>query len=114
MNETTSNGVENDNTFLIIYVIVMSLQVASSTTLITLLVLRKDMQPLKKKCSRLILLSVIGNTLFGIIANYQQIIYNVCSSDVEKPICNHNFFNKFNCLIGFMLLSICEPLAVVP
>lgn len=106
--------ISNDGTFLVVYSIMIILQLVSSTTLIVLLLIRKDYQPLKKKCSRLILLSVIGNSLFGIIANYQQIIFNGCLLYANKDICENEFFNKFNCLIGFMLLSILEPLAVIP
>ncbi|CDW79629.1 protein kinase domain containing protein [Stylonychia lemnae] len=101
-------------TYLIINIILLCITVFIGGIIIILLVVYIDYQPLKKKCSRLILLSTIGNFMFCFIVLLQQITYNACLLDKLSTACMSESFSSFNCFMGFTLLIIWEPLAIIP
>jgi len=82
--------------------------------LLVLLCKRKNNQPLKKKSPNLIIISTLGNMLFCVVMLLQQILFYGCLVRSDLPACQNSTISNVNCLLGLSLLSVCEPLCVVP
>ena len=115
MTNATSADITIMKSFLIIDCILLAFALIIYITIITLLWRRRKIQPLRKKSPLLILLSVIGNSLLSTYLFYSLIVVNACKIfGNPHGICDNSHFIKFNCSIGFLLLSIGESLAVLP
>ena len=80
---------------------------------------RKNHQPLKKRSPNLIILSTIGSFSFCIIMLLQEILYYACILNDTMGtdglyICKSEPITYLNCFIGLTLLTICEPLTIIP
>ena len=82
--------------------------------LLTLLWKRRNSQPLKKKSPNLIIISTAGNMLFCLVMLLQQVLFYGCLVRSDLPACQDATVSNLNCLLGLSLLSVCEPLCIVP
>lgn len=74
--------------------------------------------PLKKRSPKLLMLSTLGNFLFCVLIMVVEISTSSCElpqpNENMNDLCHSKTFAKFICLTGFLLLTICEPLALLP
>ena len=113
-NSTNDDDIVSPRNFLITLFSIFMFVLITFITILTLLVKRKNLQPLKKKSPKLIILSTIGNMLFCIFLLMTMMFYYGCIIDSSMPICANKLFARFNCLAGFLLLTVCEPLSILP
>ncbi len=113
--DTTSQSEEsNPLPFLVVNSVLLGLIVLVMFILLTLLIMRRKYQPLKKKSPNLIILSCLGNFAFCLCLLVLETTYQSCQIDTTSSVCLSKGFTQFNCLLGFALLSMCEPLSIMP
>ena len=101
-------------TFLILNSVLLGVVLIIMILIMVLLVLRQHYQPLKKRSPKLIMLSCVGNFLFCLCLLLEEIQFNDCRINSDSEVCNSPAFAGINCFLGFILLSFCEPMAVIP
>lgn len=84
--------------------------------LMVLILYRREVQPLKIKSPRLMLLSMFGNLWIIISVSIIQVTEEKCinKASVDKiGICDHNILLVVSLCLGYMMIGFTEPLAIV-
>ena len=106
----------NDAASISITVCFAAIAIAGIIALMVLITIRRDVQPLKIKSPRLMLLSMFGNLI---------IIFSVCIIQVteekciniqtvhKSQLCEANILLAISLSLGYMMIGFTEPLAII-
>ena len=84
--------------------------------LMVLILYRREVQPLKIKSPRLMLLSMFGNLWIIISVSIIQVTEEKCINKVsveKSELCDHNILLVVSLCLGYMMIGFTEPLAIV-
>ena len=84
--------------------------------LMVLLIMRREMQPLKIKSPRLMLLSIFANLLIIMSVTVIQLTEEECVNKKnidQSALCNHHILEVTSLCLGYVLIGFTEPLAVI-
>ena len=84
--------------------------------LMVLILYRREVQPLKIKSPRLMLLSMFGNLWIIISVSIIQVTEEKCINKVsvdKSEMCDHNILLVVSLCLGYMMIGFTEPLAIV-
>ena len=84
--------------------------------LMVLILYRREVQPLKIKSPRLMLLSMFANLWIIISVSIIQVTEEKCINKVsveKSELCDHNILLVVSLCLGYMMIGFTEPLAIV-
>lgn len=114
--ENNSDKIKDDGdaTFLIINIVSLLFILIIGVVTITLLIKRKEEPALKRRSPKLLIISTVGNFSFCVLLLLQQIIYQSCLLNNHNSYCFKGFTKEFDCFVGLLLITVCEPLSMIP
>ena len=104
------------NASLTLILVLAAFSVVYVMILMVLIFYRKEMQPLKIKSPRLMLLSVFANLCIIISVSVIQLSEEKCVNIDEESggfVCDYHILEVFSLSFGYILIGFTEPLAII-
>ena len=101
---------------LLLILILSAISIVYVTVLMVLITYRKEMQPLKIKSPRLMLLSIFANLFIIVSVSVIQLSEEKCvnqKSGTEGFVCDYHILEVFSLSFGYILIGFTEPLAII-